>query len=323
MHTLPHRPPPESLSFVVPAHNEAAGIADFLQQLCAFATPLASRIEVVVVNDGSRDATGDIVASLCGTLPVKLVELSRNFGKEAALTAGLDHVTGAVTVLIDADFQHPFDAIPRFIEAWQNGYDMVYGVRESRADETRLKRFGARLFYALLNRLSSVEIPADAGDFRLLDARLVTALRSMPERGRFMKGLYAWVGFRAVAVPFSVRDRVRGASSFSLRALVRLAQTGIIAFSDVPLRAWSVIGVVISAIALAYASWIVFVTLAFGRDVPGWATITVAMMFFGGVQLLSIGILGEYLAAVFNEVKQRPTYLVARRIGFDQLDNKA
>lgn len=306
------------ISCVVPAYNEAEGIAAFVAALTDTLKAITPRFEIVVINDGSRDNTAQVVAGLCASNPaLRFVNLSRNFGKEAALTAGIDHVSGDVTVLIDADFQHPLATIPQFVARWREGYDMVYGVRESRESESAIKRAGANAFYRLLNWLSTVDIPPDAGDFRLLDRKVVEALKAMPERGRFMKGLYAWVGFKSVSVPFVVQDRETGQTSFGLRGLLRLAQTGIVAFSDVPLRVWSVVGIVISAISLGYAAWIVFATLAFGVDVPGWATLVVAMMFLGGVQLLSIGILGEYLAGVFNEVKQRPTYLVAERVGFD------
>jgi len=312
---------PPYISCVVPAYNEARCITDFLPCLAKALAGLSPRYEIIVVNDGSRDQTSSLVASLCqGHSHIRLINLSRNFGKEAALTAGLDHVRGDVAILIDADFQHPIELIAIFLDRWREGYDMVYGVRESRADESPLKRLGAQLFYRLLNRLSSIEIPMDAGDFRLLDRKVIDALKAMPERGRFMKGLYAWVGFRSVSVPFAVQVRHGGHTSFGLRALVRLAQTGIVAFSDVPLRVWGVIGFLISAISLLNALWIVFDTLVFGNTVPGWATLAVALMFLGGVQLISIGVLGEYLAGVFNEVKQRPTYLVADQIGFDDAD---
>jgi glycosyltransferase involved in cell wall biosynthesis len=314
----PVRPEHPYISCIVPAYNEEAGIAQFVHALSDTLKALSPRYEIVVVNDGSRDKTAEVVAGLCGgDIPVRFVNLSRNFGKEAALTAGLDHVSGDVAVMIDADFQHPLETVPVFLARWREGYDMAYGVRESRETESRFKRTGANAFYGLLNWLSSVDIPPDAGDFRLLDRKVVDALRAMPERGRFMKGLYAWVGFRSVAVPFVVQDRVAGETSFGVRGLLRLAHTGLIAFSDVPLRVWSVIGFIISAISLGYAAWIVFITLVKGVDVPGWATVVVAVIFLGGIQLLSVGILGEYLAGVFNEVKQRPNYLVSERIGFD------
>ncbi len=297
------RPEHPYISCVVPAYNEGEGIAAFVHALSGTLQSLGSRYEIIIVNDGSRDNTAEVVSGLIGgDLPIRFINLSRNFGKEAALTAGLDHVAGDVAILIDADFQHPLETIPLFLQRWREGYDMAYGVRESRKGESTFKRTGANLFYGLLNWLSTVDIPPDAGDFRLLDRKVIEALKAMPERGRFMKGLYAWVG----------------ETSFGVRNLLRLAHTGLIAFSDLPLRMWSVIGFIVSAISFAYAAWIVFVTLAQGVDVPGWATVVVAVMFLGGIQLLSVGILGEYLAGVFHEVKQRPNYLVADRLGFDK-----
>ncbi|QDQ27197.1 glycosyltransferase family 2 protein [Chitinimonas arctica] len=309
------------ISCVVPAYNEGEGIRDFLLALWATLQPLASRCEIIVVNDGSRDNTASVVADLCQSgMPLRLINLSRNFGKEAALTAGLDHVSGDLVILIDADFQHPLALIPAFLARWREGYDMVYGVRQSRADESRLKRTGAFAFYGLMNWLSSVNIPADAGDFRLLDRKVIDSLQSMPERARFMKGMYAWVGYRSIAVPFDVQTRNSGQSAFNIRALLQLAQTGILSFSDIPLRVWSVVGFFISALSLAYAAWIIIDTLRFGVEIPGWATLAAALMFLGGVQLISIGVLGEYLAGVFHEVKRRPIYLVSERIGFEETD---
>ena len=320
----PVRPEQPYISCVVPAYNEADGIAHFIEALAPALEKLSPRYEIIVVNDGSRDNTAAVVAGLCdGDIPLRLINFSRNFGKEAALTAGLDHVAGDVAVLIDADFQHPIETIGLFLERWREGYDMAYGVRESREGESAFKRNGAKAFYGLLNWLSTVDIPPDAGDFRLLDRKVVEALKAMPERARFMKGLFAWVGFKSIAVPFVVQERLAGETSFGVRGLIRLAHTGLVAFSDVPLRVWSIIGFIVSAIALGYACWIVFITLARGIDVPGWATLVVAMMFLGGIQLLSIGILGEYLAGVFNEVKQRPTYLVAERLGFGHSPTEA
>lgn len=311
------RPDSVYISCIVPVFNEGKGVRDFLFALWETLKPLSDRCEIVVINDGSRDNTAAIVAGLCGgDMPVRLINFSRNFGKEAALTAGLDAVEGDVAIMIDADFQHPLATLPAFLAHWRAGYDMVYGVRSSRVDEAPLKRAGAKAFYGLINWLSSVDIPPDAGDFRLLDRKVIDALKSMPERARFMKGMYAWVGFKTIPVTFEVAVRSTGVSTFNTRSLLRLAQVGILAFSDLPLRVWSFVGFGISAISFAYGLWVIINTLAFGVDVPGWATLVAATMFLGGVQLLSIGILGEYLAGVFNEVKQRPTYLVAERMGY-------
>lgn len=311
------RPESVYLSCIVPVYNEGAGVRDFLRALWQTLQTLSDHCEIVVINDGSKDDTAATIAGMCGgDMPLRLINFSRNFGKEAALTAGLDVVEGDVAIMIDADFQHPLATLPAFMARWREGYDMVYGVRSSRADEAAFKRAGAKAFYGLINWLSSVDIPPDAGDFRLLDRKVIDALKAMPERARFMKGMYAWVGFRSIPVTFEVAARSSGVSTFNMRSLLRLAQVGILAFSDLPLRVWSVIGFGISALSFAYGLWVIINTLVFGVDVPGWATLAAAMMFLGGVQLLSIGILGEYLAGVFNEVKQRPTYLIAERVGY-------
>jgi len=243
------------------------------------------------------------------------VRLSRNFGKEAALTAGIDRAEGDVVLLMDADLQHPASLVPEMVKAWVDGADMVCAARASRADESWAKRIGTRLFYFLVNRNSAVPIPVDAGDFRLMDRRVVDALKSLPERNRFMKGLYAWVGFHNVIIPYVPAERHAGSSSFSMRRLATLAFTGVTAFTNAPLRLWSAIGVIVALFALAFGLWIVAEYFIYGIDVPGFATLVCGMMFFSGVQLLSIGILGEYVGRIFDEVKQRPVYLVGAEGG--------
>lgn len=301
-----------ALSCVVPVHNEQEVVADFLRALHATAARLAPRFEIIVVNDGSTDATGRIVRRLAPELALTLVEFSRNFGKEAALTAGLDLARGDCVLLIDADFQHPLETAVEMVNAWRAGYDMVYGLRTDRAGESWLKRAGSRVFYRLMAASQSVEIPPDAGDFRALDRRVVDALKRLPERHRFMKGLYAWVGFRSVGIPFEVKARAGGRTSFSLRRLQSLALTGITAFSNLPLRIGGAIGIGIALLAFAWGGWIVIERIFFGQPIEGFATLAASILLFAGVQLISIGVLGEYLGRVYDEVKARPTYLVAR-----------
>jgi glycosyltransferase involved in cell wall biosynthesis len=316
MNVAVSRPAQPTISCVIPAYNESANIVAFLEALHSELLHHSTQVEMIVVNDGSRDDTAARVIRASQQLPVKLIDFSRNFGKEAALTAGIAHADGDVVILIDADFQHPVATIAEFITQWRAGFDMVYGVRTDRAAESALKRKSANLFYWLVDRLSSVELPADAGDFRLLDRKVVQALRQLPERNRFMKGLYSWVGFTSVGVPFEVKDRAGGHTSFTFRKLWKLAMTGLVSFSDIPLRMWTVIGLVVSGISFLYAIYVVIKTMILGPDTSGWPTIVVAIMFFGGVQLISIGVLGEYIARIFNEVKQRPTYLVKGYHGF-------
>jgi len=303
------------ISCVVPAYNEARNLGPLLMGLAERLSALCDEWEVIVVDDGSHDATPAAMLPWLVRPGVRYVRLSRNFGKEAALTAGIDRAFGDVVILMDADLQHPVSLIPQLLAAWEQGADMVCAARASRADESRAKRWGTALFYAIVNRDPAVQIPVDAGDFRLMDRKVVDALKSLPERNRFMKGLYAWVGFETTVVSYTPLPRLSGASRYSLRRLARLALTGITAFTNAPLRWWSAVGVGVAACAVAYGSWIVLDHLLFGVDVPGWATVVAGMMFLSGVQLLSIGILGEYIGRIFDEVKQRPVYLVSHESG--------
>ena len=303
------------ISCVVPAFNEAANLMPLLIRLTSQLAVLSERWEVLVIDDGSRDATPVVIAPWLTRPGVRYVRLSRNFGKEAALTAGIERAAGEVVVLMDADLQHPVSLLPAMLEAWMKGAKMVCAARASRTDESLAKRLGTRIFYSLVNRDPSMHIPVDAGDFRLMDRVVVDALKLLPERNRFMKGLYAWVGFKTVVIPYTPDPRLSGKSAFSLRKLAKLAFTGVTAFSNAPLRLWSGVGAVVAALALAYGVWIVVEYFLFGVRVPGWATLVAGTMFLSGVQLLSIGILGEYIGRIFDEVKQRPIYLVSAEGG--------
>lgn len=306
------------ISCIVPVFNEEANVSSFFRELQTCLRELTQKFEIIVIDDGSRDTTVKLIKELPKTYHVKLIVLSRNFGKETALTAGLEHCSGDVAIIMDADFQHPINILPEFLKKWGEGYAMVYGERQSRDNESRVKRHFTRIFYWLMAKITKIDIPNNAGDFRLLDKVVVDSLNQFQERSRFMKGLYAWVGFNKIAVPFEVQDRAGGSSSWGLGRLTELAITGITSFSDVPLRVWGFIGFVISLIAFIYAIYIVTVTLLFGADLPGFPSIIVAIMFLGGIQLLSVGILGEYIARIFTEVKQRPKYLVENKYGFDE-----
>ena len=303
---------PLQLSCVVPAYNEEANLEAFVQALVQVVQQITPDFEIVVVNDGSRDGTHRVATRLALQYPLRYLALSRNFGKEAALSAGVDHARGNAVLLIDADFQHPLEMVPQMHQLWLQGYDMVYGVITDRDAESGTKRAGTSLFYQLLNSGSNVKVPPNAGDFRWMDRKVVQALKALPERNRFMKGLYAWVGFKTAALPFVPKDRAAGQSSFNLRRLVGLAMLGLTSFTTLPLRVWSVIGAAIALLALAYGAWITIDTVLFGADLNGWPTLAAGIMLFSGVQLLSIGILGEYIGRIFEEVKRRPTYLVAR-----------
>lgn len=303
---------PLRLSCVVPAHNEEANLEAFVRALADAVAALTPEFEIIVVNDGSRDGTHEAALRLLDGLPLRYLALSRNFGKESALSAGIDHARGNAVLLIDADFQHPLSMLPQMHQLWQLGYDMVYGVIADRKGESGAKRMGTSLFYRLLNSGNRVKVPPHAGDFRWMDRRVAEALSALPEHHRFMKGLYAWVGFRTAALPFVPQTRAGGASSFNLRRLGSLALLGLTSFTTMPLRVWSVIGSVVALGALGYGTWITVETLLFGADLEGWPTLAAGIMLFSGVQLMSIGVLGEYIGRIYDEVKRRPSYLVAR-----------
>ena len=304
-----------SISCILPAYNESESLPALLTQLSEELAQHSDDWEIVVVNDGSTDDTELAMLPWLRDRRMRYVSLSRNFGKEAALTAGIDRARGDVVLLMDADLQHSPALIAEMIAAWRAGADMVYTVRATRGDESFLKKLGTKLFYRVVNAGAPVEIPANAGDFRLLDRAVVDALKSLPERNRFMKGLYAWVGFRSVAVDYVPDERHAGESSFSMRRLSRLAVTGVTAFTNTPLRLWSALGALIAVGAILGGVWFIIEHYTFGADVPGWATLAVSTMFFSGIQLLSIGILGEYVGRIFDEVKQRPVYLVRHDTG--------
>lgn len=301
---------PFFLSCVVPVYNEARNLPTFVPALSAVLAELTPHYEIVLVDDGSRDESMAIAMGLINQYRLTVLQLSRNFGKEYALTAGIDHAQGDAVILLDGDFQHPLAMIPQFVTLWQQGHDMVYGIR-SRDDEGPIKRYLTRVFYQLLDWSAHVNMPADAGDFRLLSRKVVNALQRLPERSRYMKGLYAWVGFKSIGIPFIVEERQHGKSSFNWRRLSALAITGITAFSDLPLRIWSILGALIALVSLFYGLSVVVYAFIDEQAVPGWPTLAAGIMFFGGLQLLSVGVLGEYIARIFNEVKGRPNYLIA------------
>jgi glycosyltransferase involved in cell wall biosynthesis len=308
-----------TLSLVVPMHNEAEGLALLFDRLDAAAASLGLGlgVEIVCVDDGSRDATlAALVERAATDRRVRVVALSRNFGKEAALTAGLDAATGDMVVPLDADLQDPPELIAEFLTLWEQGYDVVYGVRTDRSSDSFTKRQTASLFYRLFNGLSDYPIPDSAGDFRLMDRAVVDALKQLPERNRFMKGLFSWVGFRQAGVPYVRPSRAAGETSWSYRKLFRFALDGLTAFTTAPLRVWTGVGVVSALLAVASALVLIIRVLVAGRDVPGYASLMVVILFAFAIQMIALGILGEYVGRMYQEVKQRPTYLVRERIGF-------
>ena len=311
--TRRHRRP--SLCCVVPAYNEAANLARLLPQLSACLTDCSDDWHVIVVDDGSTDDTALLLTRWAQRPGFTALRLSRNFGKEAALTAGLESATGEAVVVMDADLQHPPALIAAFVERWRDGADVVYALREDRSDESAFKRAGTRLFYALVNAADRFRVPAGAGDFRLMDIRVVDALMALPERNRFMKGLYAWVGFDAVGVPYVPAARAHGSSHFSAWRLIRLSLDGLTAFTTWPLRAVSAIGFLLATLAFVYGAYLMAAYLFEGNKVSGWTTIVVSLMLFAGIQLISLGVVGEYVGRIFEEVKRRPLYVVKQRLG--------
>ncbi len=310
---------PIDVSFVIPAFNEEDNIAETIMRVHAEATRLKLHHEILIVDDGSEDATCDNAIAMAHGAPVRALRLSRNFGKEQAIMAGLERATGAAVVILDADMQEPISYLETMLEHYRGGFEMVYATRAHRKDEPRAKRAMTRLFYRLLAMGSKIHIPPDARDFRLMDRRVVDALCALPERDRFMKGLYGWVGFRSIAVPIELEPRQNGTSKFGFLGLAQLALTGLTSFTSWPLRIWTGIGMVIATLSILYGVWITLRTLFFGVDVQGWSTLVVAVCLLGGVQLISIGVLGEYLSRVFMEVKGRPGFIIAEETASDAL----
>ena len=307
------------LSIVVPVYNEEASVLIFVDALCPVFDGLDLDFEIVFVDDGSHDETLALIKKIhAGRARIRTVVLSRNFGKEIALSAGLDYARGDAVIPMDVDLQDPPDLIPAFVEKWQAGYDVVYGARVSRKHDSLAKRTTAAWFYKTFNRVSDVHIPENVGDFRLMDRRVVDVIRQLPERTRFMKGLFAWVGFRGIGIPYERPARAQGSSKWNRWRLWNLAIEGITSFSTAPLRVWTYVGAFIAFISFVYGSFILIRTIVYGVDMPGYASLMTTVLLLGGVQLLSIGVIGEYLGRIFLEVKGRPVYVVDTVISSDE-----
>jgi glycosyltransferase involved in cell wall biosynthesis len=308
------------LSVVVPVKNEEHGILAFVERVGAILDGIASDEgwEILFVDDGSTDATlAAIVAANSRDLRVRALSLSRNFGKEAALSAGLDHARGNAVIPMDVDMQDPPEVLPEMVAKWREGHEMVFGVRRCRASDGWTKRVTAGLYYRAHNMVSQDKIPENAGDFRLMDRKVVDVIRAMPERNRFMKGLFAWAGFKQAAVEYDRSERETGTTKFNYWKLWTLALDGITSASTVPLRIWSYIGALVALFALGYATFLAVQTMLFGNSVPGYASIMVSVLFLGGVQLISLGVLGEYVGRILTETKQRPLYVVRDTVGIE------
>jgi len=307
------------ISIVVPVYNESACLDILHQRLSAVLDTFPDMArEFIFVDDGSRDDSFDHIAAIgAQDASVRGLRFARNFGKEAAMAAGLRAATGDIVVLMDSDLQHPPEVIPAMIAAWRGGAQMVTAVRRSRTTDSFRRRLFSRGFYHFFRMMCEVDIPEGAGDFRLFDRRVIDAINALPERNRFMKGITAWVGFRQEEVEFEVAERAAGTSSFSMFGLVRYAVDGLSSFSMVPLRVWSLVGVGLALLSVLYGLYCIFEALVLGIQTPGFATIMVATLFLSGVQLISLGVIGEYIGRIFTEVKQRPLYLIADEIGFE------
>ncbi|MES2261671.1 MAG: glycosyltransferase family 2 protein [Pseudomonadota bacterium] len=316
----------QSVSVVIPVLNEAASVERLLPRLAETLTQCNVDWEIVVVNDGGSDHLEQVVAEFeqqAARCNIQLLKLSRNFGKEAALTAGLAAARGDAVICMDGDGQHPVQLLPVMIEHWQGGYDMVIGAQQSRASENLLIASMKKVFYRFLQSGERFTIPRNAGDFRLMDRRVVRALLQLPERTRFMKGLYAWLGFKTHILPFDADERTAGATKFRLRQLMELASLGITSFSMRPLRMVSALGALISMLALGYGLYIMAETLIVGNPLSGWATLASGIMLLSGIQLICLGVMAEYLGRIFEETKQRPLYILDEAIDHSALGQTA
>ena len=309
---------PVRISVVAPLYNEQENIDALFRRLLAVLEALNTSYEVICVNDGSRDNTLKNLVEYHQRYPqIKVVNLSRNFGKDIAMSAGIDYSQGMAVIPIDADLQDPPELIAEMIEKWQQGYDVVYASRRVRIGESWFKRFSAEGFYQVINKLSRVSIPPNTGDFRLIDRRVVESIKKMPERQRFMKGIFAWVGYKQTSILFDREPRYQGQTKWNYWKLWNFAIDGITSFSFLPLKVWTYVGLIIALVSLVYASFLILRTIIFGIDVPGYASLMVAVLFLGGIQLLTLGIIGEYIGRVYEEVKGRPIYLVRDCYGWE------
>lgn len=303
----------KKISLISPFFNEESGVQAFFERVCLVYSEISHLydLEIIAINDGSKDKTLDELVRIKKIYPFLIIlDLSRNFGKEAALSAGLDYATGDLVVPIDSDLQHPPELIIEMITKWESGFEVVLAKRVDRSTDHALQKFSANSFYKLHNYISDIDIPADVGDYRLMDRKVVDALKALPENRRFMKGLFAWVGFRTTVVEYKVEPRLRGVTSFNTWKLWNFALEGITSFSSAPLRVWTYLGGAISLMSFLYAIYLVVKTVVFGIDTPGYASIMITILFVSGVQLIGIGVLGEYIGRVFSESKRRPVYIV-------------
>ena len=307
------------LSIVVPVFNESESLNPFFERITPILKSTGLDYEIVCVNDGSRDTTYAQLCEMRTEYPnIKVIDLSRNFGKEPALTAGLELCSGDIVIPMDVDLQDPPELIPDMIAKWQEGFDVVLAIRSDRSTDSFMKRFTANGFYKLFSRVSDVDLPDNAGDFRLMDRRVVEALKLLPERTRFMKGLFAWLGFKTTQLYFKREERYAGEGKWGSWKLWNFALDGIFSFSTTPLRIWTYLGFSLSALSAMYLLYVVVDTLLYGNDVAGYPSLVAIMLFFNGAILMGLGVVGEYVGRIFLETKRRPIYLVREKVGFDE-----
>lgn len=311
-----HKPKPE-ISLVIPVFNEADNLAALTEQLVTALQSVDADYELVFIDDGSSDGTFESLLELRQSIEeIRIIELSRNFGKENALLAGLKAASGNAVIPIDADLQDPPELVAQLIKEWRSGFEIVLAHRSNRSNDSCFQRLSSRSFYRCFNLVADTPIPEDVGDFRLMDRAVVEAFLQLGESNRFNKGLFSWVGFRQKVIEFNRPQREQGDSKWKTWKLWNFALDGLLSFSSLPLKVWSFVGACISLLAFIYASFLFIRTLALGIDVPGYASIMVVILFLGGIQLISLGLIGEYIARIFNEVKQRPHFIERRRVGF-------
>ncbi|KUO96942.1 glycosyltransferase [Ferroacidibacillus organovorans] len=305
------------VSVVIPAYNEELVIEETCSRLIRVMDQLHFPYELLFVNDGSRDNTYRILERLAGEIPnVKVLDFSRNFGHQIAVTAGIDHAVGDVVILIDADLQDPPELIADFLEKWREGYDVVYAVRMRREGETWFKRLTAKLFYRMLRKMTEIEIPVDTGDFRLMDRSVVESLRTIKEKHRFIRGLVSWVGFRQIGVPYERAERFAGESKYPLRKMLKFSLDGITSFSFRPLQWASKLGMASSGIGFLFILVLLYLKIFTTLTIQGWTSLMVVVLFLGGIQLFMLGVLGEYIGRIYDEVRDRPLYLIRERKNF-------
>lgn len=313
-----HEPTQPTLSIVIPVYNEEAVIAESHRRMTRVARDLDVSYELLFINDGSQDRSYELLADLTQCDPhVRVLSFARNFGHQAAITAGMDHARGDAIVVIDADLQDPPELIGPMLEKWREGYDVVYAVREKRQGDTLFKRATASLFYRLLKRITSVEIPLDTGDFRLMSRRAIEAMKLFSERNRFVRGLVSWIGFKQTGISFVRSERYAGETKYPLRKMLRFAMDGIVTFSYFPLQMATYLGFIVSGASFLGILWVIYMRFFTQQTITGWASLMVIMLFLGGVQLLTLGIAGEYIGRIYDEVKRRPLYLLQEKLGFE------